>query len=126
MQLAHRTGAGAEAASARASAGASARVSAPRLTPVPLAEAFGRTLAADLRALFDVPHYDSSAMDGCAVAGPPPWILDDSPPHPSAPLLPGRARTVVTGGPVPAGASGVVRSEYTDTALHEDGVRIDL
>ena len=70
MRLAFATGDEAARARASALAGSSA--------PVPLAEAFGRTLAEDLRALFDVPHYDSSAMDGYAVSGPPPWTLDDT------------------------------------------------
>ena len=114
MRLAYETGA--EAAHARAStlAGSSAAV--------PLAEAFGRTLADDLRALFAVPHYDSSAMDGFAVSGPPPWVLDDTGPLPE--LRPGLARTVVTGGVVPAGASGVVRFEYTRTEPDGEGARI--
>ena len=34
--------------------------------PVPLADAIGRTLAADLLAGHPLPHYASSAMDGWA------------------------------------------------------------
>lgn len=114
MRLAYDTGAEAARARSSALAGSSAAV--------PLADAFGRTLAEDLRALFDVPHYDSSAMDGYAVSGPPPWILDDTGTLPE--LEPGRARTVVTGGVVPAGTSGVVRREYTHSESGEDDVRI--
>nr|WP_232483113.1 molybdopterin molybdotransferase MoeA [Brevibacterium yomogidense] len=108
MHLAYTTG-----------AEASARTTAPDTVEsgaawLPLADAAGRTLAADLRAVVDVPHYDSSAMDGYAVAGDPPWHLDGPAPTGSpTPLLPGRARTIVTGGPMPDGASGVVRVEYT-------------
>ncbi|SLM89703.1 Molybdopterin biosynthesis protein MoeA [Brevibacterium yomogidense] len=133
MRLAYDTGAEAARARSSALAGSSAAV--------PLADAFGRTLAEDLRALFDVPHYDSSAMDGYAVSGPPPWTLDDTGPRdhaaaqaaPDGPqraagtlpeLEPGRARTVVTGGVVPAGTSGVVRREYTHSESGEDDVRI--
>lgn len=113
MRLAYETGA---EASSRTAADAEVSLS------LPLSDAAGRTLAADLRAAFDVPHYDSSAMDGFAVAGDPPWHLDDSSrtdtptaPHPGTPtpLRPGWARTVVTGGRIPDGASGVVRVEYT-------------
>src|SRR4051794_32244896 len=43
--------------------------------PVPLREAVGRTLAADITAHQDMPHYASSAMDGWAVNGTGPWIL---------------------------------------------------
>lgn len=114
MRLAYDTGAEAARARSSALAGSSAAV--------PLADAFGRTLAEDLRALFDVPHYDSSAMDGYAVSGPPPWTLDDTGTLPE--LEPGRARTVVTGGVVPAGTSGVVRREYTHSEPDEGGVRI--
>ena len=116
MRLAYATGDEAARARASALAGSSA--------PVPLAEAFGRTLAGDLRALFDVPHYDSSAMDGYAVSGPPPWTLDDT--ESLRELRPGHARTVVTGGVMPAGASGVVRSEYTHSEPDGRGVRIGM
>ena len=116
MRLAYATGA--EAARARASALAGSAV------PLPLADAFGRALAEDLRALFDVPHYDSSAMDGYAVSGPPPWALEDA--GSLHELRPGHARPVVTGGVVPAGASGVVRSEYTHRDPDGGGVRIGM
>jgi molybdopterin molybdotransferase len=80
-----------------------------RLDPesVPLNEAIGRVLAADLVALCDVPHYASSAMDGWAVAGAPPWRLTKS-----QSLEPGEAAPIVTGGLVPAGARAVLRSEH--------------
>lgn len=74
---------------------------------VPLDSAVGRTLAVDLIALCDVPHYASSAMDGWAVAGPRPWSLTDS-----SELADGQASPIVTGGLVPGGAYSVVRSEH--------------
>lgn len=40
---------------------------------VDLSECVGRILAKTTRVVRDVPHYDSSAMDGFAVSGPPPW-----------------------------------------------------
>ena len=44
---------------------------------VPLTAAAGRTLAHDLFALTDLPHYSSSAMDGWAVGGDGPWELGE-------------------------------------------------
>lgn len=41
-----------------------------------LGDALGRTLAAPLTALTDLPSFDTSAMDGWAVSGPGPWRLD--------------------------------------------------
>ncbi|MCU1637408.1 MAG: molybdopterin molybdotransferase MoeA [Microbacteriaceae bacterium] len=73
---------------------------------VPLDRAVGRLLTASVTALSDVSHYASSAMDGWAVAGDAPWQLVDS-----ANLEPGQATLVVTGGVIPGGAGGVLRSE---------------
>ncbi|GAA3054721.1 molybdopterin-binding protein [Kitasatospora albolonga] len=42
---------------------------------LPLRSALGRTLAEPLAALTDLPAFDTSAMDGWAVAGPGPWRL---------------------------------------------------
>ncbi|WP_349901792.1 molybdopterin molybdotransferase MoeA [Parafrigoribacterium humi] len=79
---------------------------------VPLSEAVGRVAASDVSALCDVPHYASSAMDGWAVAGAPPWRLLDGNGVASAPLESGQARTIVTGGLIPPNAVGVLRSEH--------------
>ena len=73
---------------------------------VALDEAVGRVLSSDLRALTDVPHYASSAMDGWAVSGAGPWQLVDAPV-----LRPGLAALIVTGGVIPAGTDAVLRSE---------------
>ena len=73
---------------------------------VALDQAVGRVLASDLRALTDVPHYASSAMDGWAVSGAGPWQLVDD-----AVLGPGLASLIVTGGVIPAGTDAVLRSE---------------
>lgn len=83
---------------------------------VPIADATGRTLAADLTALAPLPGYASSAMDGWVVAGDAPWrlgapILAGDRPA-SAPLAAGTARAITTGGPIPAGSHGVLRSEH--------------
>jgi molybdopterin molybdotransferase len=73
---------------------------------LPLRDAVGAVLAADVAAPRPIPHYDSSAMDGWAVAGPPPWRLtaEDV-------LVPGQAREIVTGGALPLGADAVVPVE---------------
>ncbi len=93
---------------ARAAAAAAASV-LPAET-VPLDRAIGRVLAEDAPALIDVPHFASSAMDGWAVSGPGPWLLDSA--HDAdSPLSPGRAVPIVTGGAIPPGTDAVLRSE---------------
>ncbi|BDZ47250.1 molybdopterin molybdotransferase MoeA [Naasia aerilata] len=81
----------------------------------PLEAAAGRTLAAALVAPVDVPGCDTSAMDGWAVAGAPPWRVGDAIPVGSAPdprpLVSGTARPIATGAPVPPGA-GILRREH--------------
>jgi molybdopterin molybdotransferase len=73
---------------------------------VALEGAVGRVLAHDVRALTDVPHYVSSAMDGWAVRGAGPWALVEG-----SALALDTAVAVVTGGLVPTGAEAVLRSE---------------
>jgi len=73
---------------------------------VDLADAIGRVLAEDVRALHDVPHYASSAMDGWAVSGDGPWTI-----VPGSSLREGTAAAIVTGGLIPGGTSGVLRRE---------------
>ncbi|MFF0473389.1 molybdopterin molybdotransferase MoeA [Streptomyces sp. NPDC004284] len=83
-----------------------------------LDEALGHALAAPLRALTDLPAFDTSAMDGWAVAGPGPWrlreggVLAGEEPEP---LGPGTAVRIATGAPVPAGASAVLRREHGES-----------
>lgn len=74
---------------------------------VPLDAAMGRILTADVVARCDVPHYASSAMDGWAVAGDPPWRVVDSPT-----VSAGQAVPIVTGGQVPPGTFSIVRNEH--------------
>jgi molybdopterin molybdotransferase len=83
---------------------------------VPLADAVGRTLARDVFSLTALPSFASSAMDGWAVNGREPWLVGDpilagDPPSAEA-LAPGTARAIATGGCVPAGAHGILRSEH--------------
>ncbi|WP_240662327.1 molybdopterin molybdotransferase MoeA [Streptomyces sp. WAC 06738] len=92
---------------------------------VPVAGAYGQVLAEPLRALADLPPFDTSAMDGYAVAGPGPWRLDASGQgilagHAAHPALPdGHAVRIATGARVPPGATGVLRSEHAE--LRDDG-----
>jgi molybdopterin molybdotransferase len=88
---------------------------------VPLAQALGQTLASDITALQGIPHYSSSAMDGWAVAGDGPWaVLEPEPEalpweaHESVVerLEPGHAVAILTGGAIPDGTTGVLRSEH--------------
>ncbi|MEU1423609.1 molybdopterin molybdotransferase MoeA [Kitasatospora sp. NPDC005751] len=99
-----------------------ARAAARRagLHPLPpqrldLAEALGRTLAEPLTALTDLPAFDTSAMDGWAVAGPGPWrvagrILAGQSGVP--PLEDGAAAEIATGAQLPPGATAVLRREH--------------
>ncbi|GAA2131578.1 molybdopterin-binding protein [Arthrobacter humicola] len=88
--------------------------------PVPLRQALGRTLAADVVALQDMPHYASSAMDGWAVNGSGPWILAE----PNQRLAPHQASRIATGGLIPAGAKAVLRSESGVIGTDEDGLPV--
>lgn len=88
--------------------------------PVPLREALGRTLAADITALQDMPHYASSAMDGWAVNGTGPWILAE----PGQRLAPHQASVIVTGGLLPPGAKAVLRSESGVMSTDDEGLPV--
>ena len=83
--------------------------------PAPLASAGGRVLARDVTADDDYPGFDTTAMDGYAVRGAPPWrersgtIAAGA--LPPAPLEPGEAARVMTGAPVPPGTEGIVPVE---------------
>ncbi|MDT9690803.1 molybdopterin molybdotransferase MoeA [Streptomyces sp. P9(2023)] len=87
----------------------------------PLGQALGQVLAEPLRALTDLPSFDTSAMDGWAVAGPGPWeiradgtVLAGH--APAAPLDDGAAVRIATGARVPHEATAVIRSEHARTA----------
>jgi molybdopterin molybdotransferase len=90
-------------------------------------DARGRALASDIQSRVDHPPWNNSAMDGFAVrsedvAGASeetPVVLpvvDDVPAggFPSGELAAGTAVRVMTGAPVPDGATGVIRIEHTD------------
>ncbi|UNZ18355.1 molybdopterin molybdotransferase MoeA [Streptomyces sp. 891-h] len=110
---------------------ASAATALPAET-VPLAHALGRTLATPLRALTDLPSFDTSAMDGWAVSGPGPWeparaadgterpgVLAGDRSEPPQ-LADGEAVRIATGARIPPGTSAVLRSE----AAQRTGARL--
>jgi molybdopterin molybdotransferase len=96
---------------------------APR--EVPLLDAVGRTLAADVVADRDVPPFRNSAMDGYAVRGDD---VASAPARlrvigsvaagslPDRPVGRGEAMRIMTGAPMPDGADTVVRVEDTDNS----------
>ncbi|MGW0913008.1 molybdopterin molybdotransferase MoeA [Streptomyces sp. NPDC002784] len=103
---------------ARALAARAGRRPGARRTPlsVPLDRALGLTLAAPLTALTDLPSFDTSAMDGWAVAGPGPWTVRECgvlAGHAApAPLTDGEAARIATGARIPPDTTAVLRSEH--------------
>ena len=88
---------------------------------IPLVDALGCMLAADLTALGDLPATDNSAMDGWAVAGSPPWrVMADLPAGRlyGHRLRGGQCVRIATGATVPDGTDAVVPVEesMTDTS----------
>jgi putative molybdopterin biosynthesis protein len=95
---------------------------------VPLMQALGRVLAADLVAPVDVPPFDRSGVDGFAVRSADlagagegnPIALRINPEviacgtMPVVAVAPGTATSIATGGPLPRGADSVVMIEHTD------------
>ncbi|MFE5481400.1 molybdopterin-binding protein [Streptomyces sp. NPDC056527] len=87
---------------------------------MPLGQALGQVLAEPLRALTDLPSFDTSAMDGWAVAGPGPWQINEEGAvlaghAPLAPLADGTAVRIATGARVPPETTAVIRSEHSRT-----------
>ncbi|KEF07984.1 hypothetical protein DF17_06760 [Streptomyces rimosus] len=120
----------------RTARGLAARAPRGPLPPVacPLgAAALGRTLAEPLTALTDLPSFDTSAMDGWAVAGPGPWHLaarSRSGAHEHGILAgqdaseavdDGAAVPIATGARIPPGATAVLRSEHGEVRQRPDG-----
>jgi len=105
---------------ARAIAARAARSGARRaLVSVPLDTSLGLTLAAPLTALTDLPSFDTSAMDGWAVAGPGPWDVRDEGvlaghAEPEA-LTDGEAVRIATGARIPLDTTAVIRTEHGRT-----------
>jgi len=96
------------------------------LAPVrlPMDQALGHVLAAEVRAAEDMPPFPSSAMDGYAViaADPAPERVvlgEQDAGYVQAPAVgPGTAVRIMTGAALPPGADTVIPVEY---ALEEDG-----
>jgi molybdopterin molybdotransferase len=103
---------------------------------VPLADTLGLVLAEDVVAPLSLPNFDNSAMDGYAVVADD--IAEASDDHPV--LLPvaedipagrtdaltleaGTAHRIMTGAPLPAGATAVVPVEATDGATDTVSIR---
>ncbi|MFB2583223.1 molybdopterin-binding protein [Herbiconiux sp. P15] len=101
-------------------AGAQARATSDRGAEVtPLETALARVVAAPVAALCDIPHYASSAMDGWAVSGAPPWRLTGA--SPVASEHSSTAVPIVTGGVVPSGTWCVLRSEFGELTASGEG-----
>ncbi|MFD8209918.1 molybdopterin molybdotransferase MoeA [Streptomyces sp. NPDC059695] len=126
----HRATPWPEARKAAARAGADAGGDRePRRLPLGLA--LGRVLAEPLLALTDLPSFDTSAMDGWAVAGPGPWTVVEETPvlagHARAAVLTaGEAVRIATGAPVPPGTTAVVRTEHSRTEQSRTGHAPDV
>ena len=94
---------------------------------VPALDAVGRVVAEDVKAPFDLPRWDNSAMDGFALraqdaAAPGGLRVSGYVPAgatPSGDLAPGTAVRVLTGAPLPPGTDTVVPLEETE---ERDGV----
>jgi molybdopterin molybdotransferase len=111
-------------------------ITARPATAAELPAAEGRVLAEDATATVSLPVFDNSAMDGYAVRADE--VASATADHPvklpvaedipagriDVPALqPGTAHRIMTGAPVPAGATAIVPVEATDGAT--DVVRID-
>ena len=97
---------------------------------VPLAEARGRVLSADVLAPVDVPGFDRAGVDGFAVRAADTAGTSDTAPVllqlnpelltpgviPAITLQLGTATVIATGGMLPRGADTVVMVEHTETA----------
>ncbi len=103
---------------------------------VPLAEAQGLVLAHDVVAQLSLPVFDNSAMDGYAVraedtAGATPEhpvvlpVAEDIPAGRTDELTlrPATAHRIMTGAPVPAGATAIVPVEATDGGTEKVAIR---
>lgn len=120
---------------------AHARIVADLIRPRPpetvaLADAAGRALAVDVDAPLSLPGFDNSAMDGYAVVADD--VADASADHPvllpvaedipagrtdTLTLKPGTAHRIMTGAPVPSGATAVVPVEMTDAGVDTVEIR---
>ncbi|MEZ0349320.1 gephyrin-like molybdotransferase Glp [Mycobacterium sp. pR1184] len=113
-----------------------AMIGARPAVTVPLTQAQGLALADDVVAELALPVFDNSAMDGYAVraeetegATPErPVVLPVAEDIPAGrtdqlTLRPGTAHRIMTGAPMPAGATGVVPVENTDGGVDSVAIR---
>jgi molybdopterin molybdotransferase len=98
---------------------ASTRAAGRAPVSVPLDAALGLALAVPLTASTDLPSFDTSAMDGWAIAGPGPWAVREegvlaghAEPEP---LTDGEAVRIATGARIPPDTTAVLRSEHGRT-----------
>ncbi|MFG3404004.1 molybdopterin-binding protein [Streptomyces sp. NPDC048142] len=102
---------------ARAVAARAGRAGPLAMIRLPLDRALGHVLGEALGALTDLPSFDTSAMDGWAVAGPGPWAFAAGAGllagrGPATPLPDGTAVRIATGARVPPDTTAVIRSEH--------------
>lgn len=103
---------------------------------LPIAATLGLTLAEDVVAPLSLPGFDNSAMDGYAVVakdvadatGDRPVrlpVAEDIPAGRTDPLVlqPGTAHRIMTGAPLPLGATAVVPVEATDAGTGTVAIR---
>jgi molybdopterin molybdotransferase len=106
---------------------------------VPLSQAAGRVLAADVVAEVAVPMFARAAMDGYAVRGAETFGAGDYNPLefdligqalPARPFAgevgPGQAVRIMTGAPLPAGADAVIQAEASEELVSAAGSKIQL
>jgi len=107
---------------------------------VPLADALGRVLAADVAAAVDAPPFDRANVDGFAVRAADTTGASDAAPRrlrlnrevlvcgraPTLTVAPGTATAIATGGVMPRGADAVVMIEHTDLTESAEGPAIDV
>lgn len=108
-----------------------------RTERVPLDEADGRVVAADLASAHDVPPFDRAAMDGYAVRAEDTFGAGRHEPRalrcvdkvltgqvPSRGIGPGECIEIATGAPIPQGADAVVMVEETERVEGTTEVRV--
>ena len=107
---------------------------------IPLSQALGRVLAADVVAAVDVPAFDRAVVDGFAVRAADTLTASEQTPkrlklNPEI-LTPGveahlsvavgTATLIATGGMIPRGADSVVMVEQTETRKADDAIWIEV
>jgi len=98
-----------------------------RVEEVPLETSWGRIIARDIKASYNLPHYRKSTVDGLAVRAADTFGASESLPAfivktgeilmgqaPSGPIKKGEGMLIPTGGMLPEGADAVVMVEYLE------------